>query len=148
MKLKLVRDVFAQGYTQGMLYVDDVFECYTLEDEVRAAGVKVDGETAIPEGHYRVIVNQSARFSKKAGCPVFLPQIIDVPNFDGVRIHAGNRPHDTEGCVLVGQQRVPGAVQQSRFAMMALMEQIEAALHLGQDVTIDIVTSPRATIVP
>ena len=100
MKLKLIRpDTCGANATIGKLFVDGVFECYTLEDvdrDLENGGTKVFGCTAIPRGKYKVIVTNSNRFKR------MLPEIIGVPQFEGVRIHSGNKPEDTEGCVLVG----------------------------------------------
>jgi uncharacterized protein DUF5675 len=95
-----------------------VRECFILEDRVRAAGVKVQNETAIPAGRYRVIVDWSNRFKKYAF------HILNVPNFTGIRIHSGNTDKDTDGCLLVGQERALNAVFQSRTAFGALWEKL------------------------
>ena len=106
----------------GELLVDGIFECYTLEDVERP--VKIKGETAIPKGTYRVIINESNRFKR------LLPLLIDVPNFEGIRIHSGNSNHDTEGCILVGQTRNKNYIGQSRKAFDKLFKKMQAAKNI------------------
>lgn len=99
MKLKLIRQFGAEGFTEGKLYIDDVFECYTIEDEDRhleAGGIKIPAVTAIPKGSYEVVLSMSPRFKR------ILPEVLNVPGFTGVRIHSGNSSKDSEGCILVG----------------------------------------------
>ena len=79
----------------GDLFIDGVFFCHTLEDEKRADGLKVYGETAIPSGTYNVVVTMSNRFKR------LMPLLLDVPMFSGIRIHGGNDSGDTHGCPLV-----------------------------------------------
>ena len=79
----------------GDLHLNCKFTCYTLEDEKRADGVKVYGETCIPAQTYKFIINKSTRFNRD------MILLIDVPNFEGVRIHGGNSAKDTHGCPLV-----------------------------------------------
>lgn len=67
--------------------------CYTMEPTVRN-GPKVPGKTAIPSGTYDSAVTFSKAFNKP------LPLIMNVPGFEGVRIHGGNRPDQTKGCIL------------------------------------------------
>ena len=105
--------------TIGELLIDGVFECFTLEDKER--DVKIKGETAIPKGTYKVIINESNRFKR------LLPLLIDVPNFEGVRIHSGNSNHDTEGCILVGQTRNKNYIGQSRKAFEKLFAKMQKA---------------------
>lgn len=97
MELTLTRTVFLEDRTIGELSVGD-FHCYTLEDAVRPEGIKIRGETAIPAGRYAIMVTMSPRFNRR------LPLLMGVPNFSGVRIHGGNRPAHTEGCILVGSR--------------------------------------------
>ena len=106
----------------GELLIDGVFECFTLEDAERP--VKIKGETAIPKGTYRVIINESNRFKR------LLPLLIDVPNFEGVRIHSGNSNHDTEGCILVGQTRNKNYIGQSRKAFDKLFKKMQVAKNI------------------
>jgi hypothetical protein len=119
MDLKLVRTDLTSQSTVGELYVDGKFECYTLEDVVRP--VKIKGMTAIPAGGYEVVISHSARFQR------LLPLLLNVPNFDGIRIHAGNTAADTEGCLLVGQAKASNAISGSRNAFNALFAKLQAA---------------------
>ena len=102
MNLQVKRFHFGPTATIGRLYVDGSFHSYTLEDTVRELpGVavekwKVAGKTAIPVGTYTVALTFSNRFQK------VLPQLLNVPGFEGIRIHPGNKSADTEGCLLVG----------------------------------------------
>jgi hypothetical protein len=121
MKLNLKRIYFAPTYTIGKLYVDGVKFCDVLEDKVREDGIKIYGQTAIPEGSYNVIMTMSNRFKK------VLPLIQNVPNFEGIRIHAGNTAEDTHGCLLVGINDEKGRVNHSRETMSKLMVMLEKA---------------------
>lgn len=118
MKIKLKRTFKGAEYTIGKLYLNDEYFCDTLEDVVRPEGRKIAGRTAIPTGEYKVVLTESKRFKK------LLPLLIDVPNFTGVRIHSGNTHHDTEGCILVGENKVKGRVINSRATMNRLMAQL------------------------
>lgn len=97
MKLLLVRDKQVGNGTPGTLYIDGVKHGFTLEDIARP--IKVYGKTCIPKGTYKVIINMSNRFKK------LMPLLLNVPGFEGIRIHAGNFSEDTEGCILVGNSR-------------------------------------------
>lgn len=94
LELKLQRTTKTDKSTVGIMSMNAQLLCYTLEDVVR--DVKIPGETAIPEGRYQVRMTYSMRFGRVT------PQLMDVPNFTGVRIHGGNTAEDTEGCILVG----------------------------------------------
>lgn len=135
MKLLLIRNIGNSGYTSGTLFVDGVFECFTLEDEERE--VKIKHQTAIPLGTYSVALSLSQRFGKK------LPILLNVPNFTGVRIHAGNVVENTSGCVLVGNSQRQTAdghwLGDSRDAMNALMAKLQAAFDDGEDVKLTII---------
>lgn len=116
--------------TPGMLYVDGVFECYTLEDLVRPK--KVDGCTAIPAGVYHVMINWSNRFKR------LLPLLLDVPGFTGVRIHPGNTDKDTEGCILVGDSPSADFLGDSRVAFDRLFKKMKAEFDAGGRITLEI----------
>lgn len=122
MRLRIERIRFLPDCTIGKLYVDEKFQCYTLEDcyrqdERRIEDWKVPGATAIPTGEYSVEITPSQRFERD------LPLIKDVPGFEGVRIHAGNSDKDTEGCILVGKtwDGESGFIGSSRIALEKLM---------------------------
>lgn len=119
MELQVKRTDFTDSSTIGELSVNGQFECYTLEDKVRP--VKIAGKTAIPAGRYEVIIDFSQRFGR------LLPLLLNVPNFEGVRIHPGNAAADTEGCILVGEEKSQDFVGQSRAAFDRLFAKLSAA---------------------
>lgn len=130
LKLKLKREPHPD-YTVGKLYINDIFECFTLEDVIR--DVKIYGQTAIPYGKYKVIINQSVRFKRA------LPLLLNVPNFEGIRIHTGNKTADTEGCILVGTMRTKdGMVLNSKIAFDKLFEKMVIAFKNKTPITIEI----------
>jgi len=130
-KLTLERLERTPAYTSGRLLIDGAFECWVLEDPVRE-GPKVHGETAIPEGTYAVRITHSHRFGRP------MPQIMDVPGFEGIRIHAGNTVEDTEGCLLVGNKRAAATVFESRAAFKALYAKLEDAKDRQEPIILEI----------
>jgi hypothetical protein len=111
--------------------MQDKPELFTLEDAVRevpgapVAGWKKSGVTAIPTGRFRVIIDHSEHFQKD------LPHILNVPGFEGVRIHSGNTIADTEGCPLVGYSAsiLAGTVSQSTAASVMFQQELEKLLQ-------------------
>ena len=118
MKLTLIRKYKLPTYTIGKLYIDGEYFCDTLEDKDRGltddmtvsdiGKIKIKNETAIPTGTYKITITYSNRFKKN------MPLINDVKGFEGIRIHSGNTDKDTEGCILVGFNKVKGNVINSR----------------------------------
>ena len=94
---------------------------------------KMKGTTAIPEGTYPLLVTKSPRFKK------WLPYLQGVPDFEGIRIHAGNYPDDTQGCILVGENKVKGMVVNSRIWLHRLMKCISEAREKNESVWITII---------
>jgi len=127
MVIKIKRLHKTDSSTIGELTIDGKFECYTLEDKERE--VKIKCETAIPKGTYKVIINQSNRFKK------LLPLVLNVPNFEGIRIHPGNTNHDTEGCILVGRTRSKDFIGQSRKAFATLFAKMKEAKEITLIIT-------------
>lgn len=128
MRLKLRRFDFQPHCTIGKLSMDDAsLGIYTLEDKI--GNVKVYGETAIPVGTYKVVVTFSPHFGRE------LPLLLNVPNFEGIRIHPGNTSEDTEGCILVGEVWEGGNfIGRSREAFYELFDLIKKS----SDVTLEI----------
>ena len=103
LELLLERDVLADDFSLGRMYVRNVFFGETGEDKDRQLETnpegKVHGQSAIPRGRYRITTSLSQRFGRE------LPILEDVPGFSGIRVHGGNGPEDTEGCILLGRLR-------------------------------------------
>lgn len=143
MNLVLRRGRTVGAATIGELKADGEFLCWALEDAIRerpgepVAMWKLPGITAIPEGTYPLTVTMSPRF----GVP--LPLVVDVPGFAGVRIHAGNRPEDTEGCILVGLDRGSGWIGRSREALGIVLKRIQGAIAVHEPITLTIVNPPE-----
>lgn len=139
MKLLLQRGPSSLESTLGDLYIDGRHECVTLEDVVRADGIKIAGETAIPAGSYTVDITYSPRFH----CD--MPLLIHVAGYIGVRIHWGNKSKDSDGCILVGQSKGIDWINNSRAAYAALFDKLKACKSRGESITLAIaphVSSP------
>ena len=130
---------FGKDFTLSKLFVDNLhyMACpYILEDVVRempdkpVSEWKVPAETAIPIGRYKVVIDMSHRFKKR------MIHLLNVPGFDGIRVHSGNTSHDTEGCLITGKERDEknGEVSGSRVALEPLFARIDAALNKGEAV--------------
>lgn len=134
MELKLNRIFLGSSATIGELYIDKKYIADTLEDRVRPEGEKVYGKTAIPEGTYEMVLSYSPRFKK------ILPEILNVPNFTGIRIHCGNSSADSFGCVLVGtwDGKKEDWVSDSKVAFNKLMSLLQKAADNKEKITITI----------
>ena len=110
--------------------------CDTLEPtwrDYRNGGRKIKGRSAIPEGRYAVVITWSPRLKQ------WLPLLLGVPMFSGIRIHAGNTAKDTTGCILVGQNLKRGMVLNSRIWLKRLKDKIVEAKARGEGVWITVV---------
>lgn len=139
MEIKLIRESFGDTFTEGKLLIDNVFECYTVEDTDRKMEEdltrKVNGKTAIPKGEYEVVLSMSNRFQK------ILPEVLNVPGFTGIRIHSGNSSVDTEGCIILGSinDKVDDDwIGGSKIALTQFMAKLETAIDNGEKVYIEI----------
>lgn len=136
MEIQLKRIAKRNDYTIGNLYIDGQFFCNTLEDTDRGLtdsqnllyikSKKIFSKTAIPTGTYKVKLTYSPRFKR------ILPLLVGVKGFDGIRIHQGNYPKDTEGCILVGKNTIKGGVFESKETLERLLKKLEGQ----KDITI------------
>ena len=138
MELTLKRIALRSEYTIGKLYVDGKYVCDTIEDTVRdldkdgkfANGeVKIPGKTAIPYGRYEVTMKvrspKYSNFTKYSWAKKYdgyLPRLLNVYQFDGVLMHVGNSALDSEGCIIVGENKVVGKVINSVNTFRRLMD--------------------------
>lgn len=118
MKIDVRRFEYGSDWTVGKLYIDGVYECYTLEREVFPHTRK----PAVPKGTYALVIDDSTRFAQP------MPHILDVPGYEGIRIHWGNTDKDTEGCILVGTTWAGvDFIGNSRVAFASLFEKMKEA---------------------
>jgi len=134
MRLKLIRTAKKETYTIGKMYVNGVYFCDTLEDKRRDLSIeeKVAGETAIPEGKYTVVITKSKRFG------VDMPLLLNVPSFEGIRIHKGNTDIDTHGCILVGYNKEVGKLLDSTKAYNELFEKMKVCRMKNEEIVIEV----------
>ena len=139
MKLELKRIAKKDKYTIGHLYIENKYFCDTLEDPDRGLtstmslteikSKKIKGDTAIPTGTYKITLDvvspKYSNFSKYPYvkfCGGKMPRLLNIPGYEGVLIHAGNTQKDTEGCLLVGANKVVGKVINSQVTWKNLYE--------------------------
>lgn len=130
MEITLERTKSTKTSTLGRLSVNGVAECFVLEDTDRGlqqdmplaeiVKKKVYGQTAIPEGRYEIAITWSNRFKK------YLPLLLNVPGFEGIRIHAGNTAEHTHGCLLPGTLPAENKVLNSGKAFVSLFAKLKA----------------------
>lgn len=142
MEIVVSRKKHTSRSTVSELSINGNFECYCLEDTDRGLKqsmslsdinkLKKYGETAIPTGRYQVVVTPSARFKRD------LPLLVNVPGYEGIRIHTGNVPADTHGCLLPGSTFENDRVSGSTIAFQKLFTKILAAIKANQKIYITI----------
>lgn len=143
MRILLQRHALKAGYTIGRMEINGRYFCDTLEDTDRGlresmtedeiAALKVKGATAIPTGTYRIdMQTRSPRFGR------VLPRLVSVKGYAGVLIHSGNTAADTEGCILVGENRERGKVLNSRATLEDLLVFLRSAQAEGEEIELTI----------
>jgi hypothetical protein len=137
MELLLKRIFRGDKYTIGHLYIDGNYWSDVLEDvdrgltddmtEEQIKKIKVYGKTAVPKGRYKIEVTYSPKFKR------YLPILLNVKGFSGIRVHSGNTAEDTLGCLLVGFNKVKGQVINSRVTsdkLTALLRNTKEEIHI------------------
>ena len=141
MKLVLKRINNQDNYCEGKLYIDGIYQCDVIEDTDRGLtnemsvteiqSKKVYGETAIPKGTYQITLDVvSPKFKDRSWatfCEGKLPRLLDVPGYEGVLIHVGNKAADSLGCILVGQKTSEGVVSNSTQTFKDLYYKLKQA---------------------
>ena len=149
MKLTVVRTQFGTDATNGLLFINGIFECYTLEDQYQA--VKVMHETCIPEGTYDIKFRKTGGFHAKyseryKNAHYGMLHIQDVPNFTYILIHTGNTDEHTSGCLIVGETQQDleiskdGFIGSSTVAYKKMYAKVAGQLLQGKNVTIEYTT--------
>ncbi len=153
MILRVERRWKKASYTIGKLWVNGDLFCDTLEDTDRGlrksmlsqdiAQKKISARTAIPTGEYEISLRvYSAKFGARPFyrrvCGGYLPRLMLVPAFEGVLIHCGNSAMDTEGCILVGENKVVGGLVNSQPVFERLVQRLQEAYKRGEQITIKI----------
>ena len=149
MKLTVVRTQFGTDATNGLLFIDGIFECYTLEDQYQA--VKVMHETCIPEGTYDIEFRKTGGFHSKyseryKNAHYGMLHILDVPNFTYILIHTGNTDEHTSGCLIVGETQQDldsskdGFIGSSTVAYKKMYAKVANQLLQGKKVIIEYTT--------
>ena len=152
MEIKVKRIARKKAYTIGKMYVDGEYVCDTLEDKDRGltsnmsvaqiCGVKIKGETAIPTGRYLVDMKTvPPRFGGRPQyqfCNGRLPRLCNTPGYQGVLIHCGNTAKDTDGCILIGENKAVGQVLDSTATFRKLYSILKAADERGERIWITI----------
>lgn len=139
LELRVQRDLQCPDVTLGELFVDGQKFCETLEDPVReVTGLsveqwKIKGETAIPRGRYRVIIDFSPRFQRP------MLHLLNVPGFAGIRVHGANSAKDVEGCIGVGEKRTEQrGITRCGRVLERLQARVAEALAAGRDVWMEV----------
>jgi hypothetical protein len=138
MKVQVSRFVNYSGCTVGLMFIDDVFVCFVLEDVFRAT--KVMHKTRIPAGLYKVSLQKSGnlhtKYAQKFSFHVGMLLLNNVPNFSGIMIHVGNSDKDSSGCLLVGNSHTANkqSIQESTLAYTKIYKTISSAILKGEQV--------------
>jgi Family of unknown function (DUF5675) len=113
MNITVLRDLFTDNSVSSEVLLDGNHFCFGLEPPNRPIR-----PSCIPSGTYNVVISESQHFG------MLVPCVTGVEGHTGIEIHPGNWPRDTHGCLLVGEERAPDDVTQSRAAFEQLMAKL------------------------
>ena len=94
--ITVLRFDYSKNHTKSIIFVNDQFFCFGMEPENKFNNTIKGQRDLIPEGSYPIKLSKSPKFKR------VLPEILNVPNNSGIRIHPGNFPSDTSGCLIMG----------------------------------------------
>lgn len=125
MDITITRKIYSDKSTIGKLSVPAAgvgtweqtgYDCFTLEDKVRL--IKIFGSSAIPAGKYLIQIRYSPKMKR------YRILLEKVPLFTWIYQHRGNRPEDTEGCILVGEAHGTDEIYNSAGADNNIWERV------------------------
>ena len=142
MRVTLRRIAFKDKYTIGKVYINNKYFCDSIEDKDRGLydwqsveyilEKKIKHETAIPYGMYKLMWSYSPKYKR------FMPEVLGVKGFTGIRIHSGNTEEDSSGCILLGFNKKVGMVLDSRKTCKKFDAIIEEYYKKGEPMTIEV----------
>lgn len=117
-----------ESFVLGKVYANGLYFSESCEDQDRfleKGGSKIKGVTAIPRGRYKLTTSFSHRFKKE------LPEVQGVDQFSGVRCHGGNKPEDSEGCILIGKVRTRTGIANCADTVQRMIDMINTTEDAG-----------------
>lgn len=124
-----------EAFTPGVVYVNGLKYAVSCEDADRGlekGGKKVFAKTAIPRGRYKLTATMSNRFKK------VLILVHEVPGFEGIRFHGGNKAEDSEGCILVGQVRTSTGIANCADTVARLTGMVQSTIATGGECWLEV----------
>lgn len=106
--ITIARKAPDQNCTMGLLGLNGIWECYTLEPS----------PPVTPPGRYTYTVGPSLKFGHN------VIHVNDVPGHTGIEVHCGNTKIDTDGCTLVGRTEGNDFIGHSQEEFAALLAKI------------------------
>jgi hypothetical protein len=140
MIVRVSRFVNYSGCTVGLMFIDNVFVCFVLEDIFQVS--KVMHKTRISAGLYKISLQKSGnlhtKYAQKFSFHVGMLLLNNVPNFSGIMIHVGNSAKDSSGCLLVGDTHTAHkqSIEHSTLAYTNIYKIISSAILKGEQVEI------------